>query len=39
MLAGTLIRLTKKHHLQVPFCEYTYYAIKALEEKGDGIIA
>ena len=39
MLAGTLIRLAKKHHLEVPFCEYTYYAIKALEEKADGIIA
>lgn len=39
MLAGTLIRLAKKHHIEVPFCEYTYYAIKVLEEKGDGIIA
>ena len=39
MLAGTLIRLAKKHQIAVPFCEYTYYAIKALEEKGDGIIA
>ena len=38
MLAGTLIRLAKKHQIEVPFCEYTYYAIKALEEKGDGII-
>ena len=39
MLAGTLIALAKKHKIQVPFCEYTYYAIKALEEKADGIIA
>ena len=38
MLAGTLIKLAQKHHLEVPFCEYTYYAIKALEEKNDGII-
>ena len=38
MLAGTLIRLAEKHQIEVPFCEYTYYAIKALEEKGDGII-
>lgn len=39
MLAGTLIALAKKHKIEVPFCEYTYYAIKALEEKADGIIA
>ena len=38
MLAGTLIRLARKHQIDVPFCEYTYYAIKALEEKGDGLI-
>lgn len=38
MLAGTLIALAKKHNLQVPFTEYTYYAVKVLEEKGDGII-
>lgn len=39
MLAGTLIRLAEKHHIEVPFCEYTYFAIKALEEKADGIIS
>ena len=38
MLAGTLMKLAKKHNLSVPFCEYTYYAIKSLEEKGDGTI-
>ena len=34
--AGALIRLAKKHDLPVPFCEFAYYAIRALEEKGDG---
>lgn len=35
-LAGVLIALAKKHGIDVPFCEYTYYAIKALEEKNTG---
>ncbi len=33
---GALIRLAQKHGIAVPFCEYTHFAIKALEEKGDG---
>lgn len=33
---GALIRLAKKHGIEVPFCEYTQFAIKALEEKNDG---
>ncbi len=33
---GTLIRLAEKHGMEVPFCEFAHYAIKALEEKGDG---
>ncbi len=36
MFVGALMKLAKKHGLEVPFCEYTYYAIKALEEKNDG---
>lgn len=36
MFSGALMKLAKKHGLEVPFCEYTYYAIKALEEKNDG---
>lgn len=38
MFTGVLIRLANKHNIAVPFAEYTHYAIKALEEKGDGII-
>ncbi len=33
---GTLIKLAKKHNIDAPFCEFAHYAIKALEEKGDG---
>lgn len=33
---GTLIRLAQKHQIEVPFCTFAHYAIKALEEKGDG---
>ena len=36
MFAGSLIRLAEKHGIAVPFCEFAYYAIKALEEKNDG---
>ncbi|MGI5989693.1 MAG: ketopantoate reductase family protein [Lachnospiraceae bacterium] len=36
MFAGTLIRTAKKHGIQVPCTEYTYHAIRALEEKNDG---
>lgn len=37
MFGGALLKLAKKHQLEVPFCEFCYYAIKALEEKGDGL--
>ena len=37
MFGGALLKLAKKHRLEVPFCEFCYYAIKALEEKGDGL--
>ena len=36
MFVGALIKLADKHNIKVPFCEYTYLAIKALEEKNDG---
>lgn len=36
MLAGVLIKLAKKHGKEVPFSEFAYLAIKALEEKNDG---
>lgn len=36
MFAGVLIKLAKKHGIEVPFCEFCYIALKALEEKGDG---
>lgn len=34
--AGALVKLAKKHGLEVPFCEFCFHAIKALEEKNDG---
>lgn len=36
MLAGEMIRMGKECGIEVPYCEYTYYLIKALEEKNDG---
>lgn len=36
MLAGEMIRMGKEHGIDVPYCEYTYHLIKALEEKNDG---
>lgn len=36
MFAGALMRLAKKHGIAVPFTEFCYHAIKALEQKGDG---
>lgn len=36
MFLGVLIKLAKKHGVAVPFSEYTYLAIKALEEKNEG---
>lgn len=37
MFAGALMKLAKKHHLEVPFCEFCYHAIRTLEQKGDGM--
>ena len=36
MLAGEIIRMGKECQISVPYCEYTYHLIKALEEKNDG---
>lgn len=36
MLAGEMIRMGKKYGIAVPYCEYTYHLVKALEEKNDG---
>lgn len=38
MLAGHLIEMARECGMEVPFTEYTYHAIKALEEKADGLI-
>ena len=37
MFLGTLIKKAEKHGLKVPFSEYTFHAIHALEEKNDGL--
>ena len=36
MFAGTMIRLGTKHNIPVPYCEFCFHSIKALEEKNDG---
>lgn len=36
MLAGEMINMGKECGIEVPYCEYTYHLIKALEEKNDG---
>ena len=36
MLAGEMVRRGKEYGIAVPYCEYTYHLIKALEEKNDG---
>ena len=36
MFAGHLIEIAREHQIDVPYVEYTYHAIKALEEKNDG---
>lgn len=37
MFAGQMLRMAAEAGLAVPYCEYTYHAIKALEEKNDGL--
>lgn len=36
MLMGVFLEHARKHGIRTPFCEYTYYAIKTLEEKNEG---
>jgi len=36
MLAGEMIKMGKECGIAVPYCEYTYHLIRALEEKNDG---
>jgi 2-dehydropantoate 2-reductase len=38
MFAGEMVRMGKECGIAVPYCEYTYHAVKALEEKNDGLI-
>ena len=37
MCAGHMLRMAVEAGIPVPYCEYTYHAIKALEEKNDGL--
>lgn len=37
MLTGEMVRMGKEYGISVPYCEYTYHLIKALEEKNDGL--
>lgn len=36
ILAGEMVSMGKELGIPVPYCEYTYHLIKALEEKNDG---
>lgn len=36
MFAGEMMRMGEECGIAVPYCEYTYHLIKALEEKNDG---
>ena len=35
-LCGYLIEMARKNNIEVPYIEYTYHAIKAIEEKNEG---
>lgn len=37
MFAGHMIHMAEEMGISVPYCEYTFHAIKALEEKNDGL--
>lgn len=37
MFAGQMLRMAAEAGIPAPYCEYTYHAIKALEEKNDGL--
>lgn len=36
MFAGNMIEMGAEYGISVPYCEYTYHIIKAMEEKNDG---
>lgn len=36
MFTGAMVKMGAEAGIPVPYCEYTYHAIKALEEKNDG---
>ena len=36
MFAGEMVRMGKEAGIPVPFCEYTYHTIRAIEERNDG---
>lgn len=36
MFAGNMIEMGAEYGILVPYCEYTYHMIKAMEEKNDG---
>ena len=36
MFAGQMIKMAAEYGIEVPYCEYTYHALKVLEEKNDG---
>lgn len=37
MFAGQILRMAAEEGISVPYCEYTYHAVRALEEKNDGL--
>ena len=36
-LCGYLIKMARENGIEVPYIEYTYHAIKAIEEKNEGL--
>ncbi len=36
MFLGVLLKKAQQHGISTPYCEYTYHAIKVLEEKNAG---
>ena len=36
-LCGYLLEMAKENNIEVPYIEYTYHAIKAIEEKNEGV--
>lgn len=37
MFAGHMLRMAEEAGISVPYCEYTFHVIKAMEEKNDGL--